>query len=80
LSFHAWLMLQRERDDSIGDLARDARQDRHFPKRRGLDYDSLYLYLFEAGACPRALAAFDRAWAEYQHADRRKAVRVLTVA
>jgi hypothetical protein len=42
-SFAAWLRNQRRRDDPVGDLARDAAADRHWPKAakslpRLLDY------------------------------------------
>jgi uncharacterized protein YozE (UPF0346 family) len=80
VAFYAWLKPQRGRDDSIGDLARDALRDRYFPQHMD-DYDALYLHLFETGACPAALRAFDRAWAEYQRAPgRRNAGRALTAA
>jgi uncharacterized protein YozE (UPF0346 family) len=71
VTFYAWVKSQRGRDDSVGDLARDIMRDRNFP-RQADDYDALYFHLFEMGACPAALRAFDRAWAEFQRAERTK--------
>lgn len=34
LSFNAWLQRQHTRTDAIGDLARDMRNDPHWPKRK----------------------------------------------
>lgn len=63
MTFHAWLMEQHNRADPVGDLARDARDDRDWPARARVREDfHRYLVLFPASG--DALRAFDRAWTE----------------
>jgi uncharacterized protein YozE (UPF0346 family) len=65
LTFHAWLMAQRDRADPVGDLARDARADRDWPAR-GRTPNDFRRYLDHRNACDGALRALDRAWREYR--------------
>lgn len=59
MTFWVWLRQQRDRDDAIGDLATDARHDRHAPHdARAFER---YLLLIHASsgardACRQALA------------------------
>jgi uncharacterized protein YozE (UPF0346 family) len=78
-TFYAWVRSQRGRDDAVGDLARDVMRDRNFP-REANDYDALYFHLYEMGACPAALRAFDRAWEEFQRARRGSTMTLLAPA
>jgi len=64
-SFVAWLRNQRRRDDPVGDLARDAAADRHWPKA-AKSLPRLLDYLAGRGACPGAVEACRRAWAEFR--------------
>jgi uncharacterized protein YozE (UPF0346 family) len=64
-SFAAWLRNQRRRDDPVGDLARDAAADRHWPKA-AKSLPRLLDYLAGRGACPGAVEACRRAWAEFR--------------
>ena len=63
-SFYTWLMERVEDDDVIGDVARDARDARDFPK----DVDALAQllgYLRSKRACSEALAAATEAWPQW---------------
>ena len=64
-SFAAWLRNQRRRDDPVGDLARDAAADRHWPKA-AKSLPRLLDYLAGRWACPGAVEACRRAWAEFR--------------
>lgn len=61
--FAAWLATQTDRDDSIGDLARDAGNDSGFPRGQvGLDGVLEHLRRMGANAVARTAAA--EAWLE----------------
>lgn len=64
-TFRKWLSDQRKRQDPVGDLARDVAADAEFPGSRAT-YDLIRAHLEDVGASPNALAALDRAIAEYQ--------------
>jgi uncharacterized protein YozE (UPF0346 family) len=64
MSFKTWLLEQQHRDDPIGDLARDAAQDKRFP-RRNAKLRTVVRYLEEQEATPAALEALYRAWEEW---------------
>jgi hypothetical protein len=57
-TFEAWLLRQVDRDDPVGDLAKDYRDDRH-------DGKLTYSYLLSRGACDAAIEAFHRAKREF---------------
>lgn len=63
MTFMKWLKKQVDRDDPIGDLAKDAMRDkRHKPKsRRGWER-----FLSDVGACYAARDAAKQAWDEYE--------------
>lgn len=63
-AFHRWLERQQERDDPIGDLARDALADRSFPVAATM-LVQLREYLELQRASPDALRALDGAWMEF---------------
>ena len=63
--FTTWLKAQRGRDDAVGDLARDAAADPHWPKA-AKSLPRLLDYLAGRGACPGAVEACRRAWAEFR--------------
>ncbi|MDG9966945.1 sterile alpha motif-like domain-containing protein [Achromobacter mucicolens] len=62
--FAQWLGQQRDRDDPIGDLARDAFHDAKTYKLQNLD--AWVAYLGSAGASSGAMQACRKAWAEYE--------------
>ncbi len=65
MQFKTWLSLQKDRDDPVGDLARDAIQDPNRPLKLG-DWREYLGNVGEAGACDGALTAFERAKTEYE--------------
>lgn len=65
--FYDWLLLQVERDDQTGDLARDVKEDTDFPKR-AIRIRTFRNHLRAQGACPEAIETLDHAfWNEYIH-------------
>lgn len=62
-SFNHWLRRQHQRDDRIGDLARDVRQDRQWPGCRTLA--GFQRYLGQRNACSAAVESLAAAWTEY---------------
>lgn len=63
-SFGVWIRTQTRRQDAIGDIARDIRDD---TCGEGLDHRRLRNHIaVEHAAIPAALTAFDRAVAEWQ--------------
>lgn len=66
-AFYRWLREQRERDDPVGDLAREVSGDPDFPKAAGLQ--RLVGYLFARGACYDAHVALRKASAEFHDCD-----------
>ena len=63
-SLKSWLLSQHRRDDVVGDLARDVRQDPSFPKGT-VGNLTLRLYLRDHGACYGAVSALSTAWKEW---------------
>ncbi len=59
--FTNWLFRQVWRDDPIGDLAKDAREDKRWP-RQVRTKNTFRKYLGSRRACPEALEAFENAW------------------
>ena len=70
MRFRAWTRTQTARDDRIGDLCRDFRDDKqapqHFPAWRGLER-----YMLRKGASAAAIEAARAAWREYQQSAKR---------
>lgn len=64
VSFETWLAAQRERDDPVGDLARDQACDASWPK--GATRKRQIAYLSSRGAEPGALDALRRARDEWR--------------
>jgi len=64
ISFTRWLSLQRKRDDSIGDLAKDVRHASDWPQARKLK--SFLTYLTKRNACRNSKLALQKAWVEYE--------------
>jgi hypothetical protein len=65
-TFRQFLYSQRKRDDPIGDLARDAIQDRYAPWRT---VGQFLLYLEEVNACQGAIEAARQATREWSASD-----------
>lgn len=60
-SFAKWVVRHHVEDETpVGDLARDLREDYDFPAMGGRV--DLRVYLYERGARPELLDAFDTAW------------------
>ena len=64
MNFTNWLQNQQCREDSIGDLARDAAQDSGWPTED--DLNIYIIYLESQGACDGAMDAIRMAWDEYK--------------
>lgn len=68
--FVKWVIKQRDRNDPIGDLAKDVMQDIRTKERRGDAYPTthkqLRQHLIDSNACDGALRAFEEAWEEYK--------------
>ncbi|QTA88836.1 YozE family protein [Desulfonema magnum] len=63
MTFFKWLQNQSERDDMIGDLARDVRLDKTFPKSSSLE--KIRNHLESSGACEGAVSALEMAYTEW---------------
>jgi uncharacterized protein YozE (UPF0346 family) len=63
MRYKQWLLEQTDRQDPIGDLARDASEDEEFPGALHEIKDYLYL----VGACDGALEAFESSVKEYRN-------------
>ena len=64
MTFKAWLMVQKSREDTVGALARDVLQDRAWPPTQ--DMVKLRQHLAKRGAVADTLLALERAYVEYQ--------------
>lgn len=62
-SFNQWLRQQLQRDDAVGDIARDARDDQTWPDAQRLQTYQEHLENFPAS--PNALKALETAWNEF---------------
>jgi hypothetical protein len=65
MTFWQWLKRQRDRDDPVGDVSRDALADKH---RKGTTRAWWVEHLTQHGACDGALRAIEEAWKEYRAA------------
>lgn len=72
IRFKDWLGEQRERDDPVGDLARDAHEDAEFPD----DVDEVIHHLRSRGAIVAALNAAQRGIKEWSDAGNREVIEV----
>jgi 5-methylcytosine-specific restriction endonuclease McrA len=63
-AFYSWLEKQQKRNDPIGDLARDAKKDQHFPVTQ-TDLELLHCHLIHTNASCEAHCALDEAFREY---------------
>ena len=68
MSFYEF-MIGYKRDNPIGDLASDVRQDEEFPRDKCISKKEFRRYLEKRGACDNALTAFDKAWAAYRRSN-----------
>ena len=65
MTFYSWLLLQNTRDDTIGDIARDAESDKCFPVG-SICYEQIFTHLcISHHASNVALHAFRVAFLEY---------------
>ena len=62
--FHRWLLTLVDRNDPIGDLARDVRGDRRFPSSE-TSHDKIRGYVKYRALASEVVDAFDDAWREY---------------
>lgn len=65
IGFTTWLLRQSERDDPIGDLARDANADMDRP-HGSADIETRRTHLWLRHADDVAMDALENAWTEYQ--------------
>jgi len=68
MQFAQWLELQIDRDDLIGDVARDAAKDSR-PKPANTR-NAWRMFLISSGACPEARGALESAWRAYRRDSR----------
>lgn len=64
-SFYSWLLQFKSDNTPLGDLARDAKADKDFP-RHAISYKHLNDYLVSKAACKDALSIFEKAFREYE--------------
>jgi uncharacterized protein YozE (UPF0346 family) len=64
MTFKAWLVVQKSRQDPVGALARDVLKDHAWPPTQ--DMVKLRQHMVKRGAVQDTLLALDRAYAEYQ--------------
>jgi uncharacterized protein YozE (UPF0346 family) len=64
-SFYKWLNKQSDRDDIIGDLAKDVERARNIPQDSN-DIEIWRSHLRRNAACQEAIEALHEAWAEYE--------------
>lgn len=62
--FMLWLVRQMERDDAVGDIARDLLDDPYAP-RDGTSIADYRDYLVALGASVPAITALEQAWQEW---------------
>lgn len=65
-SFTNWIKGQVRRNDSIGDIAREIRQDPCWPGRSRSKQTFLNHLLYEHEASPEALTALEKAYQEWE--------------
>ncbi len=74
LTFTSWLIIQNDRSDPVGELARGAERDRMWP-RKGNTHRVFEEYLEVDDVSRGLLDALALAWAEYESASHEKPVQ-----
>ncbi len=65
MNFYTWMMKKHINTKApVGDLARDMKEDREFP--RDGNKEAVRRYLESGGACSGCMDAFERAWKKYE--------------
>ena len=65
MNFYTWMMKKHIRTmDPVGDLARDMKPDKEFP--RDGNKGEIEAYLENCGACSGCMDAFEKAWRKYE--------------
>jgi len=64
-TFYQWMRLQKNRNDMIGDLAKDILMDNDFPKYIRSSYMKIEKYLELKNASNNVINSFKIAWEEY---------------
>ena len=70
-SFYSWLLQFKTDDTPIGDLTRDARLDKDFP-RYSVSRKYLRNYLESMDACDRVMNIFEEAFTHYEEGTKQK--------
>ena len=65
MKFITWILAQSERNDKVGDLAKDIKDDIKFPNKNA-SFEAIKEHLKMSGACDDAMIAFQEAKKEYQ--------------
>jgi len=65
MKFITWILEQSERNDKIGDLSKDIKNDTKFPNKNA-SFKKLKEHLEMSGACDDTMIAFEEAKKEYQ--------------
>ena len=66
MTFYVWLTHNKERDDHIGDFARDVQADPTFPQQ-AKTLGAMLEHLAVKLASPAAVSALHAAYAEWKH-------------
>jgi len=67
MSFLTWIKDQSDRQDAIGDFARDVKANRDAERPTAKTTKTGWeTYLLSKGACDGAFEAFEAAWAEHR--------------
>ena len=64
MTFNTWLSKQYERNDAVGDLAQDVRQDTGWPQSGSINRKRERLA--QMNACDGANEALEHAWQEFK--------------
>ena len=64
-TFYQWIRLQLNRNDVVGDIAKDVILDNKFPKYVRISPNKIEKYLLSRNACNDAINCFNIAWKEY---------------
>lgn len=66
IGFNNWILSQTNRNDMVGDFARDVKRDTKVPNDNA-SKDSWLSHLGHRNACQAAINAFEVAWTEYKN-------------